>query len=402
MRFRVVVAGRRWGKTHLARVELVVPALKMPGRYWYVAPTLKDAKDIFWGDLKDAIDPSWLACSPNETELRVDLRTGAEIRLFGAEDPHSLRGRGLRKVVLDEFADMKPQTWTESLRPALSDYKAPALFIGTPRSFNHFHALFERGQDPSRPTWASWQYKTVENPFIDPQEVEDAKRDLDARTFRQEYEASFETLAGRAYYAFTRQHNVGRVELDLHAPVCLFFDFNIDPATAGIGQHVGDRACVFREVKLRHAGGEATRATARRVKDLLKEADYHGSLRIYGDATGKAAKTTGPADHAVLREMFPGATWCIAGHNPHEKDRVSAVNGVCESMAGDHRLMIDPSCVGLIADLEQVIFAENGELDKKSNPELTHLSDGLGYWIVRDFPPVHRTKAGGMFVDWLA
>src|SRR4029077_6966123 len=175
----------------------------------------------------------------------------------------------------------------------------------------------------------------------------------------------------------------------------------VEPATGCIGQHIGDHAFVYREVKIRHAGGEATRAVGRRIKDLLHEAHHHGQVRIYGDATGRSAKTTGPADHAVLREIFPGALWCIPSHNPHEKDRIAAVNGVCESMAGDHRITIDPCNVGLIADLEQVIFAENGELDKKSNPELTHLSDGLGYWIVRDFPPVHRAKAGGMSVDWI-
>lgn len=400
-RFRVVVAGRRWGKTQLARAELIVRALQQPGRFWYVAPTLKDAKDIFWADVKEGIDPTWFASRPNESELKIELRSGAEIRLFGAEDPNSLRGRGLKFVVLDEFADMKPETWTEALRPALTDFRAPALFIGTPRSFNHFHALYEKGQNPAKPVWASWQYRTVDNPFIDPQEVEDAKHDLDVRTFKQEYEASFETLAGRAYYAFARTYNVGPVLLDPHTPACLFFDFNINPATAGIGQVHGDRPCVYREVKIRHAGGEATRAAGRRVQELLLEARHIGELRIYGDATGKSAKTTGPADHAVLRELFPRATWCIRHSNPHEKDRVAAVNSVCESMTGAHRLLVDPSCLGLIADLEQVIFAENGELDKKSNPELTHLSDGLGYWIVRDFPPVSLLRAGGARVEWL-
>jgi hypothetical protein len=400
-RFRVVVAGRRWGKTQLARVELVHRALQSSGRFWYVAPTLKAAKDMFWTALKDAIDPSWLSCSPNESELRIDLRTGAEIRLFGAEDPNALRGRGLRFVVLDEFADMKPQTWTESLRPALSDYRAPALFIGTPRSFNHFHALYERGQDPKRPTWASWQFPTRSNPYITPQEIEDARHDQDARAFRQEYEASFEAVSGRAYYAFTRAHNVKPVLFRPADPVYLFFDFNINPATAGIGQMVAKSPVVYREVRIKHAGGEATRASARRVKELLKDAHHHGPVRIYGDATGKSAKSTGPADHAVIREMFPGATWCIPGANPHEKDRVAAVNACCETAAGEHRLTVDPSNVGLIADLEQVIFADNGELDKKSNPELTHLSDGLGYWLVRDFPPVTKTRAGGMSVDWL-
>jgi hypothetical protein len=402
-RFRVVVAGRRWGKTQLARVELVTRALSGPGRYWYVAPTLKDAKDIFWADLKDALDPSWVAGSPNESELRVELRTGAEIRLFGAEDPHSLRGRGLRFVVLDEFADMKLEAWTESLRPSLSDYKAPALFIGTPRAFNHFHALYERGQDAKRETWGSWQFKTLDNPFIDPQEIEDAKRDLDGRTFRQEYEASFEALSGRAYYAFNRQHNVAKTGVTLMPsdPAYLFFDFNINPATAGIGQRVGNCPIVYREVRIRHAGGEATRAAARRIKELLTEAKHVGPLRIYGDATGKSAKTTGPADHQILREMFPGATWCIGHANPHEKDRIAAVNACCETASGEHRLTIDGSCAGLIADLEQVIFGDNGELDKKSNPELTHLSDALGYWLVKDFPPVVRTRAGVMAVDWL-
>jgi len=400
-RFRVVVAGRRWGKTQLARVELIKRALGSPGRYWYVAPTLKDAKDIFWADLKSGLDPTWLASSPNESELRVQLRSGAEIRLFGAEEPHALRGRGLRFVVLDEFADMKPEAWTESLRPSLSDHKAPALFIGTPRSFNHFYALYERGQDVQRPTWGAWQFKTVDNPFIDPVEIEDAKRDLDARTFRQEYEASFEALSGRAYYAFNRQFNMAPVAFRPSDPVYLFFDFNINPATGGIGQRVGPCPSVYREVRIRHAGGEATRAAARRVKDLLLEARHVGPIRIYGDATGRSAKTTGPADHQVLRELFPTATWCIPHANPHEKDRVSAVNACCESASGEHRLTVDPSCVGLIADLEQVIFAENGELDKKSNPELTHVSDALGYWLAKDFPPVVKTRAGGMSVDWL-
>jgi hypothetical protein len=401
-RFRVVVAGRRWGKTQLARAELIVRALARDGRYWYVAPTFKDAKDIFWADLKAAIDWSWLAEKPNETELRVLLRSGGEIRLFGADDPDSLRGRGLRFVVLDEFADMKPEAWTQALRPALADYRAPALFIGTPRSFNHFHALYERGQDPTRPHWSSWQFRTIENPFIDPDEIEEAKADADARTFRQEYEASFETLSGRAYYAFARAHNVSTVALDPNLPACLFFDFNVDPATAGIGQRQGDHAAVYREVRLTHRGGEATRATALRVRDLLREVGHHGQVRVYGDATGKSAKTTGPADHAVIRDVFPTARLVyLRGEPARERPRVGRQCASANRWRCHHRLVVDPSCTGLIADLEQVIYAANGELDKKSNPMLTHHSDGLGYWIAKDFPIVSIVRAGAMSVDWL-
>lgn len=401
-RFKVVVAGRRWGKTQLGRTWLLAQAFRRGrGRYWYVAPIREDAKDIMWADLKAACHPHWLSEPPRESDLALLLTNGAEVRLWSAEKGDSLRGRALKALVMDEYADMDARVYTEILRPSLADFKAPALWIGTPKSFNHFYDLYARGQDPTRETWASWQFKSVENPFMDPQEIEDARQDADIRTFKQEWEASFEALSGRAYYAFSRAHNVEPILLDLETPACLFFDFNIDPATAGIGQRQGDRAVLWREVHLTHRGGEATRATAIKVRDLLRDSGHRGEVRIYGDATGKAAKTTGPADHAVIRDVFPGATWCIRGHNPHEKDRVSAVNAVCESMSGRHRLAIDKSCVGTIADLEQVIFAENGELDKKSNPLLTHHSDGLGYWIVRDFPVVSTVRAGGMTVDWL-
>jgi len=398
-RFRVVVAGRRWGKTQLARTELLARALRRPGRYWYIAPTYKSAKDILWRDLKDTCDPSWLVTSPNETELKLDLCTGAEIRLMGAEDPDALRGRGLQFAVLDEFADMKPATWTEAIRPSLSDYQAPALFIGTPKSFNHFYDLYARGTSDD-PGWQGFHFRTIDNPFLRAEEINDARRDMDERTFRQEYEASFEALAGRAYYAFDRHENVGRVALDPSVPVCLFFDFNIDPASAGIGQQQGDRVVVWREVQLTHRGGEATRSAATEIGRLLRES-HGGDIGIYGDATGKAAKTTGPADHQVLRDVFPQAVWRIPRANPHQRDRVSAVNALCQNAAGARRLTVDPSCRRLIADLEQVIFADNGELDKKSNPALTHISDALGYWLARDFPIVHTVRAGASRVEWL-
>jgi hypothetical protein len=125
-------------------------------------------------------------------------------------------------------------------------------------------------------------------------------------------------------------------------------------------------------------------------------------LRLYGDATGKAGKTTGPADHQILRDVFPGAMWCIPRDNPHVKDRVAAVNARFETMDGQHHALIDPSCRHLIADFEQVVFAENGDLDQKTNPLLTHSSSGWGYFVHREFPPVkHRAVIGtARLPDW--
>lgn len=396
-RFRVLVSGRRWGKTTLDKVEGLAE-FGTPGLVWYLAPTYDMARELMWEPIKQAVPRRWLARDPNETRMELETIWGCKFGCKSVEHPDRLRGRGPRKVICDEFQDWKDgwQIWEEVLLPSLLTSNGRALFTGTPKSFNHLHKAFELGQRPSATAgdWASWQFTTASATHIARPFLASMQAQMDPRAYKQEFEASFEALSGRAYYAFSRANNVAAATLDPRAPVCLFFDFNINPATAGIGQRQGDRAVVYREVKIRHAGGEATRATARRVKELLDEAGHQGGVRIYGDATGQAAKTTGPADHAVLREVFPGAAWCIPHGNPHEKDRVSAVNAVCESAEGLHRLAVDPSCVGLIADLEQVIFDDSGKLDKESNRELSHLSDGVGYWLVRDFPPVSQTRLG--------
>ena len=400
-RFRTVVAGRRWGKTRLALAELLKRAPDKK-RIWYVAPTFDMARDVIWEDLKTYTPSGWLARPPNETRLELWFRSGCLLQLKSADSPDSLRGRGIDLVVLDEFQDIDPVTWSEVLAPSLLDTNGEALFLGTPKSFNHLYDHYQRGQNPS-PTWAdwaSWQFTSLDaakpHGHLDAARIEQFRATLDERSFRQEFEASFEALSGRVYYAFSRATHVQPVALSPKLPVCIAQDFNIDPNCAVIGQVEGPHIRIWREVKLRHAGGEATRATARRCKQLLDEAGYRGPIRLYGDATGKAGKTTGPADHAVLREVFPGATWCIPSHNPHVRDRVSAVNGRCQTMTGQRYLTVDPTCVGLVADLEQVIFAANGDLDK-TNSELTHLSDSLGYLCAAAFPAVPRVFSSSNF-----
>lgn len=409
-RFRVLVSGRRWGKTTLDKAEALAE-FGTPGLVWYLAPTYDMARELMWEPIRNIVARDWLRGDPNETRMELDTIWGCRFACKSVEHPDRLRGRGPRKIIGDEFQDWKDgwAIWEEVLMPSLLTSNGRALFTGTPKSFNHLHQAFEMGQsaDPKYADWASWQFVTASAHHISGTAegrafLASMREQMDPRAYRQEFEASFEAMAGRAYYAFNRAYNVGPVTFDPQAPVCLSFDFNINPATATIGQVHGDRPCVWREVKITHAGGEATKASAQKVQAHLRHAGHIGPMRIYGDATGKSAKTTGPADHAVLRDLFPHATWCIRSTNPHEKDRVAAVNAVSESMTGVHRLLVDPGCPALIADLEQVIFAENGELDKKSNPALTHLSDALGYWIVKDFPVVTPpVRAGGMSVDWI-
>lgn len=397
-RFKVVVSGRRWGKTQLALFWLVVRALSgEPGRYWYVALTRDDAKDTIWVALKAMCDPSWLDGAPREQDLAVWFRNGTEIRLWSAEKGDTLRGRSLRALVMDEYADMEPRIFHEILRPSLTDYRAPVLFIGTPKSHNHFYDLYLKGQstDPRDRDWRSWQFVTAGNETL-PQltdEIEAARRDMDERTFRQEYEASFESVSGRVYWAFDRhQHVAPRVELQHDLPVAVTFDFNYNPATAIIGQRVRDACRVVHEVFLPFRGGEATIASATAARDWLQAQGYHGQVRLYGDSTGVSTKTTGPSDHQVLRDVFRGAAWCIPSKQPNPRDRHAAVNGRCVTADGATHLQIDSSCVRLLSDLERVVYAANGDVDQKSDPMLSHISDALGYWVHQEWPPV---KWGG-------
>ena len=151
-RFRVLVAGRRFGKTYLAITELCRAAWGKGRVAWYVAPTYWQAKRIVWKPLKEITRPFW-AGKPNETDLTIQLTTGGKISLRGADKYDSLRGEGLDFVTLDEYASMHPEAWTEVLRPALADRKGKALFIGTPNGLNHFYDLFQEAR--THPDWAA-------------------------------------------------------------------------------------------------------------------------------------------------------------------------------------------------------------------------------------------------------
>jgi hypothetical protein len=195
-RFRVVDAGRRFGKTRLGVLECLEAAAKGK-RAWWVAPSYKMA-NVGWRPLRKlaAQIPGALV---NLTEKNVTLPGGGEVSVRTADNPDSLRGEGLDLVVMDECAFIKPEAWSEALRPALSDKLGRALFISTPRGRNWFWEMYQRGINGDNTDWASFRYKTLDNPFIAPSEIEDAKQLLPELIFRQEYEAEFIDSEGAVF-----------------------------------------------------------------------------------------------------------------------------------------------------------------------------------------------------------
>ena len=256
-RFRVLVAGRRFGKSYLSCIELIRGAIDRPGEtYFYCAPTYRMAKDIAWKELKKLVPKIWIK-SKNETDLRIELINGSTIELKGTENAMALRGRSLAGVVLDEAAFMDKDVWSEVIRPALADKQGWALFISTPDgTASWFYDMWCFCGETERDDWHRWSFTTIQGGNVAPEEVEAARGQLDGRTFRQEFEASFENLTGLVAVSFNDE-NIDKEVADLHMmPLLIGLDFNVDPMAGICAVKHNDNLYVFDEIML--TGGATT------------------------------------------------------------------------------------------------------------------------------------------------
>lgn len=192
IRFKVVAAGRRCGKSRLSAVNLLVEGLNCPegSAVMYIAPTLGQARTIIWELLHDL--GREVIKSSHVNNLEILLINGRKILIRGADNPDSLRGVSLTYVVLDECTYIKSDVWEKIIRASLSDQKGRALFISTPSGRNWFYDVFKLGLEESDEEWKAWHFTTADNETIDPKEIEAAKRTLSSFAFKQEYLSSFD------------------------------------------------------------------------------------------------------------------------------------------------------------------------------------------------------------------
>lgn len=223
-RFRVVVAGRRFGKSRVAG-GIVTPSLFAGQNIWWIAPTFDISKRIGWRMMEHICRPLINAglIRANKTDLTMELPNGGRFQAKSADHPERLVGEGLDLAIIDEAGSVQEEAWTESLRPALSDRQGKAVFLGTPKGHNWFYGIYGRGLDPLQPDWQSFHYTTGDNPFIVPAEIEAARLELPERIFDQEYMAAFRDDAGSVF------RNVGNVStLSPREPYPGVFVFGVD------------------------------------------------------------------------------------------------------------------------------------------------------------------------------
>ena len=377
-RFRVAVCGRRFGKTHLALRELAKYASKPNSLVYYVAPSYRMAKQIMWKKLKRKLgDLRWVK-KVNETELSLTLVNGSEICLRSADAYDSMRGVGLDGLILDEAADMNPEVWYEVLRPTLSDTGGKAVILGTPKGMNWLKDLWDHSKvDPDN--WSSYQFTTLDGKNVPEAEVESARRDLDERTFRQEYMATFEQYSGLISYSFG-EHNIAPVEKPgLNEPILIGMDFNTTPMSASILRQTKNGLEQFDEIAIE---GSNTNEMIQEIRNRYPQ----NPIIVFPDPAGVQRKTSANGQTDIKLLQNAGFTVRYHTRHPLVKDRINAANSLFHKREDNIvRFKIDPSCKKTIKSLQNHCYKENTQVPDKDNG-WDHMFDALTYAIEFLYP----------------
>lgn len=385
-RFRVLITGRRFGKTFLALNELAKFSRYPKKVVWYIAPTYRMCKDIMLDPLVEKMTKHKWISKVNYSDLTITLRNKSRIQLRSSENFNALRGVGLDFICVDEFSDVDERAWFEVLRPTLSDKskEGSALFLGTPRGYGNWsYNLFTKQETDKN--WKSFKFTTLEGGQVSANEIEQAKQDLDERTFKQEYLSDFVNYSGAIYYNFNREENV----IDQYTPtnnsIHIGIDFNLDPMSAVVSEVKQDNLYVYDEIVIYSSNTD----------ELVEEINnrYSGKhIFVYPDPASKQRKTSagGRTDLSILKNA--GYNVRVRNSHPLVRDRINSVNTKLKNAKGVRTLFIANNCKNVIKSIERQIYKEGTSLPDKEN-NYDHMNDALGYLveflypIKRDFKP---------------
>ena len=383
-RFRVLVSGRRFGKTYLCITEMMKYATKVKKNIWYVAPTFKMAREIVWSKLKEILHSfNWID-NINESNLTITIKkTGSKISLKGCENYDGLRGTGLDFLILDEFADIDEKAWTEVLRASVSDTKGDVLMCGSPKGYGNWaYRMYLKGKEDKE--WDSFQFTTLQGGMVTADEIEQAKQDIDIRTFRQEFEGTFENYAGAVYYNFHPVESVVEKQIDWTKPLHIGMDFNVDPMSACVGQIEKDKIYFVDEIIIYSSN------TDEMVDEIKNRYGTKIPIFIYPDPASRQRKTSagGRTDLSILQNA--GFKVKVKNKHPAIRDRINAVNSKLKDSNGQRHIFVSKSCKTIVKGLQRQIYKENTNIPDKEDG-FDHMNDAIGYMV--DFLKPLTTQA---------
>lgn len=394
IRFKVVPAGRRSGKTERAKRFMVREAMREPGPYFIGAPTRDQVKRIYWHDLKLLAFCTVPGVAVSESELTIRYPHGGSVSLIGLDQPQRIEGTFWKGGIIDEYADIRPGSWEENISPALDtfdptqpDYRAWCWLIGVPEGLNHYYDLAEYARTSGDPDWKLYTWKSID---ILPRDViEAAKRRMSKRQFKQEYEASFETVQGRIYDDYGQQ-NYTNETIKPHEQLLWFHDFNFTPMSSGIGVRRGDAGkdlYILDEIVLTSAiSKQSATEFVERYKDHKNK-----NVIIYGDPAGKAGEKHGHgSDYTEMETLLRAHGWKVErkvkAAAPSIKDRQNAVRAKILTASGETSLFVN---------ITKAVYAHKGlstvEVKKGSTfieevSDYQHITTAIGYCVDYEWP----------------
>lgn len=364
-RFRVVNCGRRFGKTTLAVEEIKGKALSKPCRIAYIAPTFQQARDIAWEALKTELRPITIQVNESRLELRVKTIKGGEsiIILRGWEAIETLRGQQFDFIVIDEIASMRNfmLNWQEVIRPTLTDTKGEALFISTPKGFNHFYDLFNKEREDT--DFKSFHFTTYDNPHVPPDEVDKARAEVTEDRFAQEYLADFRKTEGLVYKVFDRERDIYEEIPDIRINETIAgADFGFTNPTAIITIKVDSDSNYWVDDEWYKPG-----KTDAEIAEYVSVCNFN---KVYPDPESPSAIKELVNKRVPVREVI--------------KNKDSIKNGITKvtELFKTGRLKINARCVNLIYELETYSYPDKkDQRNEDENPikENDHALDALRY-----------------------
>ena len=392
VRFKVVPAGRRSGKTERAKRFVVREAMREPGPYFVAAPTRDQVKRIYWQDLKRLCFTSVLGDrSVSESELQIRLPNGSTISLVGLDQPQRMEGVLWIGGIIDEIADVREGAWQENISPALDtfnplrpDYRPWCWLIGVPDGLNHYFEMAEYARTSGDADWKLYTWKSAD--ILPPDVIEAAKRRMSPRQYRQEYEASFETASGRVYEDYG-PHNYTKEVIKSHEQIMWHHDFNFTPMSSGIGVRRGNDFYILDEIIL-------TSATSRQSAiEFVEKYKNHANRKviIYGDPAGRAGEKHGHAsDYTEMEQVLRANNWQVERRvkpaAPAIKDRQNSVRAKIRNAAGETSLFVNIDKAKYAHKGLATVQIKKGSTFLEEDSDYQHITTAIGYCVDHEWP----------------
>lgn len=373
-RFKIINAGRRFGKSFLSGAA-ILQQVSVPGStIWYVAPTWDMAKKIMWDDWLVKRIPKEYVSEVNKMDKTYKFINGSILYVLSADNPEHLRGSSLDLLIMDECAFIKDGVW-EIVRPALADKQGKAILVSTPKGYNWFYDLYQAAKEDD--DWSCFQYTTLDGGNVPPQEIESAKKSMSPKMFAQEFLAAFENLASRVYDMYDRIANSCEVDEDWgKSDVHIGIDFNVNPMTAAIAVKQRDDIFFFDEIVEPNSN---TQILCNSIRKKFPKADVF----VYPDPTCRKRQTSaavGETDYEILRRNRFHV--CCPKAPYSSRDKFNAVNTAFLNAKGERHCFVarGDRCRNLKKALDGYCYKDNGEDTDKSSG-LDHISDAAAYLL---------------------